>query len=146
MLKIRRSRDRLIFNMGIPIPGKGGLYIETGPRLKAFVSVDVFSFLCMFTVRSFLGICNFSIKHTLFVRETEWAQDCDKQLTFQSHNVFFYFHIWIFLYEHWTNVGVFMCFKLKWCNQAGAYFNIKMSYERRNSHYKSSFSGMGFSL
>ena len=31
MLKIRRSRDRLIFNMGIPIHGKDGLYIETGP-------------------------------------------------------------------------------------------------------------------
>ena len=31
MLKIRRSRDRLIFNIGIPIPGKDGLYIETGP-------------------------------------------------------------------------------------------------------------------
>ena len=30
MLKIRRSRDRLIFNMGISIPGKDGLYIETG--------------------------------------------------------------------------------------------------------------------
>ena len=31
MLKIRRSRDRLIFNMGIPVPGKDGLYIETMP-------------------------------------------------------------------------------------------------------------------
>ena len=31
MLKIRRSRDCLIFNMRIPIPGKDGLYIETGP-------------------------------------------------------------------------------------------------------------------
>ena len=31
MLKIRRSRGRLIFNMGIPIPWKDGLYIETGP-------------------------------------------------------------------------------------------------------------------
>ena len=31
MLKIRRSCDRLIFNMGIPIPGKNYLYIETGP-------------------------------------------------------------------------------------------------------------------
>ena len=31
MLKKRRSHDRLIFNMGIPIPGKDGLYIETGP-------------------------------------------------------------------------------------------------------------------
>ena len=33
MLKIRRYRDRLIFNMGITIPGKDGLYIETGPRI-----------------------------------------------------------------------------------------------------------------
>ena len=31
MLKISRYRDRLIFNMRIPIPGKDGLYIETGP-------------------------------------------------------------------------------------------------------------------
>ena len=31
MLKMRRSRNRLIFNMGIPIPGKDCLYIETGP-------------------------------------------------------------------------------------------------------------------
>ena len=31
MLKTRRSRDCLIFNMGIPIPGKEGLYIETRP-------------------------------------------------------------------------------------------------------------------
>ena len=29
MLKIRRSCDRLNFNMRIPIPGKDGLYIET---------------------------------------------------------------------------------------------------------------------
>ena len=34
MLKMRRSCDRLIFNMGIPIPGKYGLYIETGPWFK----------------------------------------------------------------------------------------------------------------
>ena len=31
MLKIRRSHDRLIFNMGIPIPGKDGRHIEMGP-------------------------------------------------------------------------------------------------------------------
>ena len=31
MLKIRRSHDRLIFNMEIHIPGKDGLYIGTGP-------------------------------------------------------------------------------------------------------------------
>ena len=31
MSKIRWSRDRLIFNMVIPILGKDGTYIETGP-------------------------------------------------------------------------------------------------------------------
>ena len=31
MLKIRRSHECLIFNMGIPIPGKDGFYIEAGP-------------------------------------------------------------------------------------------------------------------
>ena len=31
-VKIRRSWDRLIFNMGISIPRKDGLYIETGTR------------------------------------------------------------------------------------------------------------------
>ena len=31
MSKVRRSRNRLIFNMGIPITGKDGLHIETGP-------------------------------------------------------------------------------------------------------------------
>ena len=31
MLKIRRSHNRLIFNMGIPIPWYDSLYIETGP-------------------------------------------------------------------------------------------------------------------
>ena len=35
MLKIRRSRDRLIFNMDIPIPGKDGFYIEMGPRRRS---------------------------------------------------------------------------------------------------------------
>ena len=28
------SRDRLIFNIGIPIPGNDGLYIEMGPMLQ----------------------------------------------------------------------------------------------------------------
>ena len=32
MLTKRRSSDGLIVNMGIPIPGKDGIYIETGPE------------------------------------------------------------------------------------------------------------------
>ena len=39
MLKIRRSRDLLIFNMGIPIPGKDGLYVEKGPRISPYLVV-----------------------------------------------------------------------------------------------------------
>ena len=34
MLKIRRPNGRLIFNMGIPIPGKTVFYIEMGPRFS----------------------------------------------------------------------------------------------------------------
>ena len=39
MLKIRRSHDRLIFRMGIPIPGKDSLYIETGS--SAWLSTQI---------------------------------------------------------------------------------------------------------
>ena len=42
MLKIRRSRDRLIFNMGIHIPGKDGLYIEKGPRFHCTTKYESF--------------------------------------------------------------------------------------------------------
>ena len=34
-VKDKTVRDRLIFNMGIPIPGKDGLYAETGLRPSA---------------------------------------------------------------------------------------------------------------
>ena len=35
MLKIRRSRDRLIFNMGIPIPGKTVFILKRGAGSEA---------------------------------------------------------------------------------------------------------------
>ena len=41
MLKIKRSLHRLILNMGILIPGKDGLYIETGPRSSRMSSTDL---------------------------------------------------------------------------------------------------------
>ena len=49
MLKIRR--DRLIFNMGIPIPGKYGLYIETGPRSLCYhlAGSKLYERLCKYT-------------------------------------------------------------------------------------------------
>ena len=42
MLKIRRSRDRLIVNMGIPIPRKDGLYIETGPVINITFELHIY--------------------------------------------------------------------------------------------------------
>ena len=42
MIKIRRSRDRLIFNVGITIPGKDGLYTDRGPRLLRLQEHDVY--------------------------------------------------------------------------------------------------------
>ena len=42
MLKIRRPLGRLIFNMGIAIPGKTVLLIETAPRGGWFMSeIDI---------------------------------------------------------------------------------------------------------
>ena len=48
MLKKRRPHDRLIFNMGIPIPGKTVFYIETGPCV--FSSHVVYSYMCAFVL------------------------------------------------------------------------------------------------
>ena len=39
MLNIRRNQDRLIFNMVVPIPGKDGLYIETGVNVLLIITV-----------------------------------------------------------------------------------------------------------
>ena len=56
MLKIRRPLGRLIFNMGIAIPGKTVFLIETAPRWRQLVeniwAIIYFSFFC-----SKLGWC-----------------------------------------------------------------------------------------
>ena len=41
MLKIRRPLGRLIFNMGIDIPGKTVFLIETAPRALAAMDMPV---------------------------------------------------------------------------------------------------------
>ena len=41
MLKIRRPLGRLIFNMGIAIPGKTVFLIETAPRAQSFPIADI---------------------------------------------------------------------------------------------------------
>ena len=59
MLKIRRPTGRLIFNMGIPIPGKTVFYIETGPWFLSFwmLSHQLFSpSVVRLTCSSFLSL------------------------------------------------------------------------------------------
>ena len=46
VLKIRRSRDRLVFNMGIPILVRRHLYIETAQRFR-FLSKHYISVPCI---------------------------------------------------------------------------------------------------
>ena len=50
MLKIRRPTGRLIFNMGIPIPGKTVFYIETGPWWFRPNPTDSWAAPCLFTL------------------------------------------------------------------------------------------------
>ena len=42
MLKIRRSRDRLIFNMGIPIPGKMLFILRRSPEVCYDTVVELY--------------------------------------------------------------------------------------------------------
>ena len=41
MLKIRRPLGRLIFNMGIAIPGKTVFLIETAPSMMLFLTIVI---------------------------------------------------------------------------------------------------------
>ena len=50
MLKIRRPTGRLIFNMGISIPGKTVFYIETGPS-RHWHCMDLFFVVCSATIK-----------------------------------------------------------------------------------------------
>ena len=63
MLKIRRSRDRLIFNMRIPIPGKDHLFIEIGPRL-AYGPIEIATYIS--TYRTYV------VTEQMAFAETDW--------------------------------------------------------------------------
>ena len=49
MLKIRRPLGRLIFNMGIAIPGKTVFLIETAPRVPLPLPLSDVSFLFIYS-------------------------------------------------------------------------------------------------
>ena len=60
MLKIRRPLGRLIFNMGIAIPGKTVFLIETAPRKFIVWTYELCLYILLFTN---LVIDNNKIKH-----------------------------------------------------------------------------------
>ena len=62
MLKIKQSCNNLIFNMGIPIPGKDDLYIET---LESHHLWSHLSFLNSATNREFFK--NTTRKYAIFI-------------------------------------------------------------------------------
>ena len=65
MLKIRRPLGRLIFNMGIAIPGKTVFLIETAPRSLRIVGLQLYISLFVLYTRNSPGTDNYLyITHT----------------------------------------------------------------------------------
>ena len=63
MLKIRRPLGRLIFNMGIAIPGKTVFLIETAPCNLQYPSCIHFIYICVImidTVINMIGIISYA--------------------------------------------------------------------------------------
>ena len=89
MLKIRRPLGRLIFNMGIAIPGKTVFLIETAPWVQYIDSND--KYFCSFTEHMLL--------HNIY-SNTMMCRKLTQAILFLT-NVFFFCIIllWIFFYR-----------------------------------------------
>ena len=75
MLKIRRPLGRLIFNMGIAIPGKTVFLIETAPRCCRFIENMAFIDHKKDNLGYHPTLCWFSLSHTLSrMRQTQGVQ------------------------------------------------------------------------
>ena len=74
MLKIRRPLGRLIFNMGIAIPGKTVFLIETAPWLQIWASLcgDSCGWLNLFLRISF-NFCNLFWGSNIFARSVNMS-------------------------------------------------------------------------
>ena len=79
MLKIRRSRDHLIFNMGITILGKDGPYFETGPRNRIAFCIALPIHLSRKKQISFLYLFPLSVFFT------ENSRNCHINQTWVAH-------------------------------------------------------------
>ena len=96
MLKIRRSNYSLVFNMGITIPGKDGLYIETGPRFHP--EDQVWNFVIHLKFKN-------SSEQTIYMLVSKWR-------TLSPTQVYFPLQV-KFCASHEIYKG-FLCFILLW--------------------------------
>ena len=78
MLKIRRSLGRLIFNMGIAIPGKTVFLIETAPRMLTFSYYWLLSTKAIYTKQLMLGTHRIS---TDLSEVLTWSHQCSTHHT-----------------------------------------------------------------
>ena len=82
MLKIRRPTGRLIFNMGIPIPGKTVFYIETGPSALAMESPQSWTELSKFSAISANWVFKNNANDWIPIQSFEHAEGL---LSWQTH-------------------------------------------------------------
>ena len=95
MLKIRWYYDCLIFNMGIPIPGKDGLYIETGPIWIILLIYEFSLFMPKF-------YCQYNSPYTqLWLWEIYIAEEAEREIVVWSHLVCWTRFQWKYL--KWTS-------------------------------------------
>ena len=93
MLKIRRSRDRLIFNMGIPILVRPHLYIETVPRASAVIYLS--SYPVIFRLQRDKGKLSFTKQRTPRV---DFTNGINVLYTNLKNCLSFYLCGWLILY------------------------------------------------
>ena len=84
MLKIRRPTGRLIFNMGIPIPGKTVFYIETGPWWTRYWTRSSFELLSCLDIYALDIWCCILYPH----RFTKyWPYNSLQEQSFRKHEL-----------------------------------------------------------
>ena len=107
MLKIRRPLGRLIFNMGIAIPGKTVFLIETAPRFSGNRSTNPH-------VKDYSVICNGWVNASCFTCQCLWFCRQNEYQCISCSNLFVNF----FQGFKWWSL---LIFTLKWY----WFFNIK---------------------
>ena len=129
MLKIRRPLGRLVFNMGIAIPGKTVFLIETAPRLLtfavkpcAFYTDSCKVFFVKHHPTSVQSLGNPKVNFWCYCSET-WALWCLKSLATRLFNSFFKlttrktlrFRVTVHLWNHRSHKGPVMQTAF-WCH------------------------------